>query len=210
LTRVAIYDDSKPRRESLRSFVSLSPDLEFAGCYEHCGHVLKDVEATSPDLILMDIEMPVVDGLEGIRLVKAHFPHIKIIVQTAFDDDDKVFAALQLGAEGYILKSATVVQISQSISEVVNGGASMSPSIALKVMRYFGQLAPAEKKDYLLTRKETETLKHLVKGLSHKMIADAMNISVYTVSNHVKNIYEKLQVHSVGEALALAHKERLV
>jgi DNA-binding NarL/FixJ family response regulator len=210
MIRVAIYDDSKPRRDSLQSFIALTPDLEFAGSYEHCGHILEDTDQSRPDLILMDIEMPIANGLEGIKLVKEHYPEIKIIVQTAFDDDEKVFAALQLGAEGYILKSASVMQIAQSIDEVTKGGASMSPSIALKVMRYFGQLSTVQKKDYYLSPKEQEVLKKLATGLSYKMIADEMGISYFTVNNHVRKIYEKLQVHSLGEAVAMAHKEGLV
>lgn len=101
MTRVAVYDDNKPRRESLEALISLSTDLEFAGGFENCATILLDVAATTPDIILMDIEMPVVNGLEGVKAVKQQHPHIKIIMQTAFDDDDKVFAALQAGAEGY-------------------------------------------------------------------------------------------------------------
>lgn len=154
--------------------------------------------------------MPVVNGLEGVKAVKQQQPHVKIIMQTAFDDDDKVFAALQAGAEGYILKTASVTQIAQSIDEVMKGGAAMTPSIALKVMRYFNQLPVILQTDYNLSPKETEVLKHLATGLSYKMIADQMGISYFTVNNHVKKIYEKLQVHSLGEAVAVAHKNKLV
>ncbi len=210
MTRVAVYDDNKPRRESLEALISLSTDLEFAGGFENCATILLDVAATTPDIILMDIEMPVVNGLEGVKAVKQQHPHIKIIMQTAFDDDDKVFAALQAGAEGYILKTASVTQIAQSIDEVMKGGAAMTPSIALKVMRYFNQLPAVTQPDYNLSTKENEVLKLLAKGLSYKMIADTMGISYFTVNNHVKKIYEKLQVHSLGEAVALAHKNKLV
>lgn len=208
MIRIAVYDDNKARRESLETFMRLNTGYDFAGSFENCASILDNVETSNPDLILMDIEMPVVDGIDGVRLVKQHYPDIKIIMQTAFDDDEKVFAAIQAGAEGYILKSAGVLQITQSIDEVMNGGACMSPSIALKVMRYFSQ--QPQKSNYNLTAKETETLKYLSKGLSYKMIADQMGISYFTVNNHVKKIYEKLQVHSMGEALARAHKERLI
>jgi DNA-binding NarL/FixJ family response regulator len=208
MIRIAVYDDNKARRESLQALLQLNEGHEFAGSFENCSNIVNDVEAAKPDLILMDIEMPLVNGIDGVRVVKRHFPHIKIIMQTVFDDDEKIFAAIQAGAEGYLLKSAGVLQITQSIDEVMNGGASMSPSIALKVMRYFS--SQPQKENYNLTNKETETLKHLSQGLSYKMIADKMGISFFTVNNHVKKIYEKLQVHSLGEAVALAHKQKLV
>lgn len=208
MIRIAVYDDNKARRESLEAFMRLSPGLMHAGSFENCANIQTDISTALPDLILMDIEMPEADGISGVRFIKQHYPHIKVIMQTAFDDDDKVFAAIQAGAEGYILKHASVTQIAQSIDEVMNGGASMSPSIALKVMRYF--LTQPSKADYNLTAKETEVLKHLAQGLSYKMIADQMGISYFTVNNHVKKIYEKLQVHSLGEAVALAHKNKMV
>ena len=208
MIKVAIYDDSKARRESLEAFLSLDSELEHVGSYVNCVSILEDIEKVNPDVILMDIEMPVVDGLAGVALAKRYYPHVKIIMQTAFDDDDKVFAALQAGAEGYILKTATVKQISQSIDDVMNGGASMSPSIALKVARFFSQQTKMQ--DYNLTPKESEVLKLLAQGLSYKMIADNMGISYFTVNNHIKKIYEKLHVHSLGEAVAIAHKNRLL
>lgn len=208
MIKIAVYDDNRARRESLQALMQLSPGYEFAGSFENCASIAEDIAVVQPDIILMDIEMPEVNGIDGVRLVKQHYPAIKVIMQTAFDDDDKVFAAIQAGAEGYILKTASINQITQSIDEVMNGGASMSPSIALKVMRYFSS-QPVQQ-NYNLTNKESETLKLLAQGLSYKMIADKMGISYFTVNNHVKKIYEKLQVHSLGEAVALAHQQKLV
>ncbi|MFT3908960.1 MAG: response regulator transcription factor [Ferruginibacter sp.] len=208
MTRILVYDDNLARRESLQDFMRLTPGFEFAGSFENCATIKDDIEATNPDIILMDIEMPGMSGIDGVRIAKKYYPNIKVIMQTAFDDDEKVFAAIQAGAEGYILKNASVMQIAQSIDEVMNGGASMSPSIALKVMRYFSQ--QKVKTDYNLTPKETEVLKYLSQGLSYKMVADKMGISYFTVNNHVKKVYEKLQVNSLGEAVALAHKQKLV
>jgi DNA-binding NarL/FixJ family response regulator len=210
MIRIAVYDDNKARRESLQALISLSADFEFAGSFENCAHIIDDMEAVNPDIILMDIEMPGGNGIDGVKAVKQNYPQIKIIMQTAFDDDDKVFAALQAGAEGYILKSASVTQIAQSIDEVIKGGAAMTPSIALKVMRYFAQQQQAASTDYKLSLKENEVLKWLAQGHSYKMIADEMGISYFTVNNHVKKIYEKLQVHSMGEAVAIAHKKKLL
>ena len=209
MVRISVYDDSKARRESLQAFLQLSNELEFAGSFENCNTILEDIANTKPDLILMDIEMPGTDGITGVILTKKHFPDIKIIMQTAFDDDDKVFAAIRAGAEGYILKNASVNQLTQSIDDVIHGGAGMSPSIALKVMHFFSQPPTELSTDYKLTAKENEVLKHLASGLSYKMVADNMGISYFTVNNHVKKIYEKLQVHSLGEAVALAHKKGL-
>lgn len=208
MIRIAVYDDNSNRRESLEAMLQLTPGFEFAGSFENCANIESDIAAANPDVILMDIEMPVADGIGGVRQVKKYSPHIKVIMQTAFDDDDKVFAAIQAGAEGYILKTASITQIAQSIDEVINGGASMSPSIALKVMRYFN--TQPKQTDYNLTTKESEVLKFLSEGFSYKMVADKMGISYFTVNNHVKKIYEKLQVHSLGEAVALAHKQKLV
>ncbi|MCF1752064.1 response regulator [Mariniradius sediminis] len=210
MIRVAIYDDNPVRRDSLQTVLALQSDLECVGSYGHCGSILEDLKKARPDIILMDLEMPVVNGIEGIRLAKANFPEIKIIVQTAFDDDEKVFAALKAGAEGYILKSASVTQITQSIDEVSKGGASMSPSIAMKVIRYFGNDPGEKREDYQLTPKESMVLKKLADGLSYKMIADELGISYFTVNNHIKKIYEKLHVHSLGEAVAKAHRSKLI
>jgi DNA-binding NarL/FixJ family response regulator len=217
MVRLAIYDDNVARRESLGALFDMMPEVCVVGSFENCAHVLEDMDKTNPDLVLMDLEMPVQDGIQGIQLIKKKFPAIKIIVQTAYDDDDRVFAALKSGAEGYILKSATVNKIMQSIDDVMNGGVSMSPSIALKVMDYFGnelrKAKPpeiAENKAYNLTPKELDILKRLSKGFSYKLIADELAISYFTVNNHIKRIYEKLQVHSLGEAIGIAHREGLV
>ncbi len=207
MVRIAVYDDNEFRRDSLAAFINLSTGFQFAGSFENCTNIIKDMDLVAPDLVLMDIEMPGIDGIGGVRLIKQHYPHIKVIMQTAFDDDDRVFAAIQAGAEGYILKSASINQISQSIDEVINGGASMSPSIALKVMRYFSK---EQTPSYNLTTRENEVLKKLTQGLSYKMIADELGVSYFTVNNHVKKIYDKLQVHSFAEAVALFNKTRLV
>ena len=211
MVKVVVYDDNQTRRESLQALVAMSPELEWGGGFANCNDVKEDMQRTQPDLVLMDIEMPGTDGLTGVKLIKQHFPAAKIIMQTAFDDDDKIFTALQYGAEGYILNTASVTQIAQSIDEVMKGGAAMTPSIALKVMRFFNNKTSADNAAlYNLSLKESEVLKHLADGLSYKMVADKMGISYFTVNNHVKKVYEKLQVNSLGEAVALAHRNRLV
>lgn len=213
MIRVLVYDDSQARRDSLETFVLLSPDLQWTGGFENCDNVVDQVELLKPDIVLMDIQMPGIDGLEGVSLIKKFFPAVKVILQTAFDDDEKVFAGIKGGAEGYILKSAGVLQLSQCIDEVMKGGAMMSPSIALKVMRYFDAAhIPSYEPvpDYGISPKELDVLRHLAQGKSYKMVADAMGISYFTVNNHVKKVYQKLQVHSLAEAVVAAQKSRLI
>ena len=207
---ILVYDDNKTRRESLEALLTLSEGIRYLGSCGDCSTVLADMEHYKPSIILMDIEMPNVNGIEGVRLIKKYFPHIKIIMQTVFEDEEKIFAALQAGAEGYILKNASIEHIIQSITEVSNGGAFMTPSIALRVMKHFNKIPLTDNTALNLTQKEKEVLKHLTEGLSHKMVADKMNISYFTVNTHVKRIYEKLQVHSVGEAISYALKNNIV
>lgn len=208
--RVAVFDDNADRRHSLEMMLNLSEGLICAGTFSDCSEVVHDIRLSDPSLVLMDIEMPNVDGIQGVRLIKQHFPQVKVVMQTVFEDDEKIFAALQAGAEGYILKNAGVDKILQSITEVYNGGAFMTPTVALRVMRHFNSTPSPQPEAHALTLKEKEVLKLLTEGLSYKMVADRMHISYYTVNTHVKNIYGKLQVHSVGEAISFAMRNRIV
>lgn len=212
MIRIVIYDDNEQRRNSLEALMMLTGNMEFIGGFPDCRNVAEDMKQLHPDVVLMDIEMPFVDGISGVQQIKKHFPEIKIIMQTIFEDDDKIFAALQAGAEGYILKNAAVDKITESIEEVHGGGAFMTPSVAMRVTRFFNKLPGKtdEVPEYKLTVKEKEVLALLTAGKSYKMVADKMGISYFTVNSHVKKIYEKLRVHSIGEALALVYKQRLV
>lgn len=210
MIKVVVYDDNEARRKSLEALLSMSEGICFLASFNDCSNVLEDMKHYMPTLVLMDIEMPVVNGIEGVRLIKQNYPDIKIIMQTVFEDEEKIFAALQAGAEGYILKNAPIDKIIQSIVEVSNGGAFMTPSVALRVMKYFNAVPVPENSTHNLTIKEKEVLKFLTDGLSHKMVAEKMNISYFTVNSHVKKIYEKLKVHSVGEAISLALKNNIV
>ena len=208
MIKVVIYDDHRQRCESLKALLSLTDGMECVGTFPDCRHVLEDMRKLQPDIILMDIEMPGVDGISGVMKIKKEFPQIRIIMQTVFEDEARIFASLQAGAEGYILKNASAEKIIQSIREVYEGGASMTPSVALRVMKYFNQSKPVE--DYNLTAKEKEVLVLLADGNSYKMVAAKLNITYFTVNTHIKNIYEKLHVHSLGEALSLTMKHRIV
>ncbi len=200
--KVFIYDDNVGRRDSLKALLELSPEVVFAGEAVNCSHVKEDMERTFPDVVLMDINMPVSDGIEGLKKIKENFPHIKVLMQTVFDDSDKVFDCIRNGASGYILKKDSPQRILQAIQEVYEGGAVMNPGIALKVLDYF----KPQKVDTQLSGRETEVLKLLADGLSYKMVADKLFLSFNTVNTHVKHIYEKLHVSSLGEAIAFYYK----
>lgn len=207
--RLVIYDDSIQRRESLKALLSLTEGMKCVADFADCSNVEKNMEDFHPDVVLMDIEMPNVDGISGVSLIKKKHPDIRIVMQTVFEDDEKIFASLQAGAEGYILKKASAEKITQSIEEVYQGGAYMTPSVALRVMSYFNKPL-LQNEEYKLTPKEKEVLKFLSDGHSYKMVADKLGISYFTVNAHVKKIYEKLHVHSLGEAVSMALKNRIV
>lgn len=202
LIRIFIYDDSQDRRDSLRALLQLNEDFVCVGEAPNCKNVSLEMETTLPDVVLMDINMPEVNGLEGLRMIKTQFPKIKVLMQTAFDDSDKVFTSIKNGANGYILKSDRPLHILQAIMEVYEGGATMNPGIAQKVLDYF---KPKTIKSPLSV-KELEVLELLSDGLSYKMIADKLGVSYNTVNTHTKRIYEKLHISSLGEAISYYYK----
>ncbi|GAB3715655.1 response regulator [Flavobacterium koreense] len=200
--RIFIYDDSNERRDSLKALLMLNDDLKFVGEAMNCKNVLSEIENFYPDVVLMDINMPEVDGIEGLRQIKTHHPEVKVLMQTAFDDSDKIFTCIKNGASGYILKNDKPQRILQAIEEVNQGGAAMNPAIAQKVLDYF---KPCETKNPL-SPKENEVLALLAEGLSYKMVADKLGVSYATVNTHGKRIYEKLHISSLGEAIAYYYK----
>jgi DNA-binding NarL/FixJ family response regulator len=200
--KVFIYDDNTARRDSLKALIELSPELLYAGEGINCLNVLNDMQTHFPDVVLMDINMPGANGIEGLKLIKQEFPHIKVLMQTVFDDNDNVFECIRNGASGYILKKDAPQRILQAIQEVNEGGAVMNPSIALKVLDYF----KPGKKENPLSARETQVLELLAEGLSYKMVGDKLFLSFNTVNTHVKHIYEKLHVSSLGEAIAFYYK----
>jgi DNA-binding NarL/FixJ family response regulator len=212
--RVAIFEDNKLIRDALTLLVQATPGLDCAGAFPDCSGLVAHMEAARPDVVLMDIEMPGMNGVEGVRLLKARFPQITVIMQTVFEDDDKVFDAICAGASGYLLKDTPPARIMESILEAHGGGSPMSPSIARKTLGLFQHfLAPysrSREADYALTQREKEVLHHLVDGCSYKMIADQCGISFDTVRTHIRNIYKKLHVASSAEAVAKALRERLI
>jgi DNA-binding NarL/FixJ family response regulator len=188
-------------REILSSIIRESEEFELAGEFGHCLDVVQNTEAFRPDVIIMDIDMPEKSGIEGVREIKPIFPTVEIIINTVFDDDDRIFNAIKAGATGYLLKKNSLANLLNSIKEVKAGGAPMSPSIARRVLTlpHIQKTGPDVK--HPLSDRELEILKFLSKGLSYKMVADELFISIDTVRSYIKRIYEKLHVHSVTEAV---------
>ncbi len=212
--RIAIFDDNKNIRESISMLLNIVPEFEMVGSFPHVLDCIEDVKGCMPDVVLMDIEMPGMTGIEAVRRIKKEFPQVQVLMQTVFEDDDRVFDSICAGASGYILKNFLNTKLIDSIRELQFGGSPMSPSIARKVLTKMQQIPehvrPGGAPDYHLTAREKEVLACIVNGLAYKMIADQLNISYETVRSHVKKIYEKLHVASLTEAVSKAMKERIV
>ncbi|MBC7905021.1 MAG: response regulator transcription factor [Gemmatimonadaceae bacterium] len=212
--RIAIFDDNKNIRESIGMLLKTVPEFELVGSFSHVLDCVDDVKESQPDIVLMDIEMPGMTGIEAVKAIKKDLPHIQVLMQTVFEDDDRVFDSICAGASGYILKNHLNTRLVDAINELQFGGSPMSPSIARKVLgklqQHSADIRPEEAPDYRLTPREKEVLACIVNGLSYKMIADQLNISYETVRSHVKKIYEKLHVASLTEAVAKAINQRIV
>jgi DNA-binding NarL/FixJ family response regulator len=212
--RIAIFDDNKNIRESILLLLKMEKEFEVVGSFSNVMDCISDIKDCRPDMVLMDIEMPGMSGIEAVRNIKKEFPHIQLLMQTVFEDDDRVFDSICAGASGYILKNYLNTRLVESIKELQFGGSPMSPSIARKVLTRMQQIPehikPEEAPDYHLTKREKEVLACMVNGLSYKMIADQLNISYETVRSHIKKIYEKLHVASLTEMVAKAIHQRIV
>jgi DNA-binding NarL/FixJ family response regulator len=205
MIRVVLFEDNKNFRESLSLFLASSDNIWLIGAYPDARDSLSIVRKSKPDVILMDIQMPYLSGIDAMIAIKKENPAIKILMQTIHDEDDKIFAAICAGASGYILKNSKPEQYLQAIEEVNLGGSHLSPSIASKVLQMFQNQFVKQQPNYIdLSTREREILNCLVKGMSYKMIADKCCISINTVCTHVKHIYEKLHVNSAPEAILKA------
>ncbi|MFI5219726.1 MAG: response regulator [Bacteroidia bacterium] len=211
MIRVAIFEDYKVLREGLSHLINATEGLSCTGAFPDCNKLIKNIEQSKPDVVLMDIKMPGMSGIEAVKIIRAHNSAIRILMQTVFEDDDKVFAAICAGASGYVLKKIPPGELMDAIKEVSNGGSPLTGSIANKVLQMFQKLSlPQSQINEDLSAREKEILTCLVKGMSYKMIADACSISYDTVRFHMKNIYEKLHVHSMTEAVAKAINQHIV
>lgn len=209
--KVAIFEDNKSLRLSLFQLINENPGFKCVAAHEDCLNLLQDIEKDKPDVVLMDIQMPGINGIEAVCMLKEKYPDLKILMQTIFEDNEKIFNSILAGASGYILKNTSSARILEFIKETYEGGAPLSPSVATKVLKIVTQNSgPIKPNNFNLSEREKEILSFLVEGMSYKMIADNCFISLDTVRNHIKSIYEKLHVHSKGEAITKAIKGKIV
>lgn len=208
-TTLLIFEDNNQLRQSLQLLLNDGTFFTVKETYDNCLNAAEAVQNYLPDLVIMDIDMPKMSGLEGLKAIKQVRPTTKIIMFTVFDDDEQVFNCICAGADGYLLKHTPPLRLISALQEAMEGGAPMSPQIASKVLHHFRNNAkPAH--NYNLSERELEILQYLVKGYSYKMIASECFISFDTVKKHLSNIYTKLHVSCGTEAVAKALRDKIV
>ncbi len=211
--RVAIFEDNKLVREALEAILNGTAGFKCTGAFADGNNLERDIRRSEPDVVMMDIELPGLDGIEATRILHEKFPDIKILIQTVFNDSDKIFNALCAGASGYILKNDSPAKLLQAVHEVFNGGAPMSSSIARQVLQFFLNknviLVSPDKTEYDLSEREKEILILMTEGYNFRAIAERSFISYETVRTHVKKIYKKLHVASRHEAILKARQQGL-
>jgi DNA-binding NarL/FixJ family response regulator len=208
--KVTIIEDRREIREGLAMLINATDGYKCPATYRSMEEALSKIKYNLPDVVLSDIGLPGMDGIEGIKLLKEQFPDLTILMLTVYDDNERIFDALCAGACGYMLKKTPPAKLIESLREAVLGGSPMSPEVARRVINLFRNFRPPEKADYDLTPHEVRLLKLLVEGHSYKSAALELKVSVNTIAFHLKNIYDKLQVHSKSEAVAKALQNRLV
>ncbi len=211
IIRVSIFEDNKALRNGLSQIIENAPGLELYGAYPDGNNLVNDLSLATPDVVLMDIHMPGVNGIEAVMLIRQHYPAVKILMQTIFEDEDKVFQSICAGASGYLLKNIPGVKLIDAIHEVMAGGGPMTPVIAGKVLMMMQKSSPAKSDEvFILNEKEKKVLTLLTQGLSYKMIASEINITIDGVRFYIRKIYQKLHVHSMTEAVSKGIKHKLV
>jgi DNA-binding NarL/FixJ family response regulator len=206
MTNIIIFDDNNEFRQSLEMLLNSEPNFSVKGTYANCKAAYAITKQTNPDVVIMDIDMPELSGIEGVRLVKEAKPNTEIIMHTVFEDDGHLFEALCAGANGYLLKKNSLSKLIEAIKDSMEGGAPFSPGIARRVLAHFHK----PKSSYSLTPREKEILTLCAQGFSYKMIAPALDISLETVKSHFKNIFAELHVSCGTEAVAKALREGLI
>jgi len=210
MIKLLIYEDNPQLREGLTMLLNGSDGFEVLASFKNCSNVLYEIKTYKPDVILMDIDMPGTNGIEGLKQIRLVDNEVKILLLTVFDDNKNVFEAISNGANGYVLKKTPPAKLLEYIHEANSGGAPMTSSIATQVLKMFSSLHNEKGEDYNLSDREKQVLHLLVNGYSYKMIASEMFIAIDTVRSHIKKIYEKLHVNSKSEAVAKAFKDKIV
>lgn len=209
--KVLVYDDSSARQEALKLLLNHDAGIELVGSFVNCNNVVEEVDRLRPDVVLMDVDMPGVNGIAGLKLIRQHFPEVMIVMQTVFEDESTIFDAIYSGAHGYFLKSTPPERLLQGLRDVLEGGAPMTPLVAQKVLQKFRtKPSDAVASPICLTEREIEVINMLSKGLSYKMIAKSLDISYHTVNGHIKQIYEKLHVNSATAAVMKAINQKII
>lgn len=206
----AIVEDIRDIREGLTTLINFTEGFACNGSYRSMEEAFTRIRGNVPDVLLSDIGLPGMNGIDGIRILKEQYPEMTVLMLTIYDDDERIFDAICAGATGYLLKRTPPARILENIKEAVSGGAPMSPEVARRVIMLFRDIRPPERVDYDLTPHETRLLKLLVEGHNYTTAADELNVSYNTVKFHMRHIYEKLQVHSKSAAVAKALRDRLV
>lgn len=210
MIKLLIYEDNPQLREGLTMLLNGSEGFEVLASFKNCNNVLAEIKDYQPDVILMDIDMPGTNGIEGLKQIRLIDTEVKILMLTVFDDNKNVFEAISNGANGYVLKKATPAKLLEYIQEANSGGAPMTSSIATQVLKMFAALHNVKGENYNLSEREKQVLILLVNGYSYKMISAEMFIAIDTVRSHIKKIYDKLHVNSKSEAVAKAFKDKIV
>ena len=208
--KVAIIEDLREVREGLAMLINGTTGFSCVGSFRSMETAIANLGDLHPDMVLTDIGLPGMDGIAGIAILREQFPGLPCLALTVYDDDERIFAALCAGAIGYLLKNTQPTRLLEALREVQAGGAPMSPEVARRVITLFQNFTPPQNAAYHLTPQEKELLKMLVEGHSYKTAAHQLKISIHTVSFHLRNIYEKLQVHSKSEAVAKALREHIL
>ena len=210
MINVVIIEDQREVRDGLAMLINGTKGFRCAGSFRTMEDALRTIANDLPNVILTDLGLPGMSGIEGIRILKQRHPDVPIVALTVYDDEEEIFDALCSGASGYLLKDTQPARLLECLREVDSGGAPMSPEVAGRVVKLFREFRPPARAGHNLTPAETELLKLLVEGHNYKTAAFELGITVNTVSFHLRNIYEKLQVHSKSEAVAKAFRERIV
>ena len=208
--KIGIIEDLPEIRAAIGDLITNTDGLRLSGSFETMEAALKELPKNPPDVLLCDIGLPLMNGIEGVRIIKEKFPEMPVLMLTVYDDNERITEAICAGATGYLLKNTSTEKLIESINEALNGGAPMSPEIAFRVMNIFRKLSPPKNVDYRLSPHETRILKMLVEGHTYASAAETLGNSVNTIATHIKRIYEKLQVHSKSQAVAKALKNGLV